>query len=378
MTFRNFFLALLFINLLVTSHSQGFYGEWKIDHLITYSPKSEYVLTPLDTTVRYDYGNRINMKVDHSFQTSYSAWCGNDCFTTSMGKFTFLDENYVQFRIDTVFRHGDCRGIPDSVSFPINSEVFFVYQGKENTKFIKTKGDLEIDRREAVYADSIEMNYWESTQFARLFKWVAPEKKLEVSPENIAECYRSANEISDLTVLSSRRMARDVIVVLVEIDGEYQYLFCRPEYTRDEEIIKEIAIYDGQFMEGINNSVAGIEGRLDRFKIEKIKNQTEFGEEVNKIYRKNGKIQKVVIEKKYENGSHRIDYYFENEASIFIRSISDLIDVRSKKKHYSEIEFFITGEDRFIAKGERNVNSSTCEQGFHLVMRYLNGLLKDE
>lgn len=61
-------------------------GSWGISFLITSVNIKENKLYPKRKDEPH-YGNSISLNADQTFISSYSAPCGNDCFTTSTGKY---------------------------------------------------------------------------------------------------------------------------------------------------------------------------------------------------------------------------------------------------------------------------------------------------
>lgn len=83
--------------------------KWRINDLLCLNEKMEkYTLAMIDTTERYSYGNLIRFSDSTNFVSYYTAWCGNDCFTTVFGKYKLLSEDEVAFSVDSVTYRGDC------------------------------------------------------------------------------------------------------------------------------------------------------------------------------------------------------------------------------------------------------------------------------
>lgn len=56
-----------------------------------------------------NWGHFINFHDDGTFATSYRAPCGNDCFTSISGTYSFLEDSIVVIYVDTIGRSGFCQ-----------------------------------------------------------------------------------------------------------------------------------------------------------------------------------------------------------------------------------------------------------------------------
>jgi hypothetical protein len=340
------------MNLIVfNSHSQSLQGEWKIDDLITYSIEQEYLLTPLDTGERYDYGNHIRLNDDNTFRTWYTAPCGMDCFTSSRGEYTMTDENHIQFRIDTVEYVRLCNEIRKDRIFPIQTSFYYIRKSgtDQGFQFVKSDGDLEQDMRNAMYSDSIDAYFVEIKKFHNLLKYIEPELELEMNPENVAALYVEMIGKSDYRILYSKQLKYRGTVVVVEIDNEWHYINCDSQLSGEKEIIYRFAIYNRQLVNQAKISVNAIDSKLKRLKTEEVIEQNGSVQETTKIYRKKGEIRKIVLEKGYSDGSTAIfDYYFQGDSLFFTKLTHDL--VRGGQRVDSCREFYLTGTYEVISK----------------------------
>jgi hypothetical protein len=109
-------------------------GSWTINFLIGVSEQTEYVLTSYSTD-KFRYGNIITLKGDGTFVCAYIAWCGNDCFTTTTGRYEFVDENHIRFILEHISVTGDCEH--KEIYIVKDLGLFFVYKDLTEIKFIK-------------------------------------------------------------------------------------------------------------------------------------------------------------------------------------------------------------------------------------------------
>lgn len=68
---------------------------------------------------------------------SYDNWeCGNDCFTTTYGRYFFIEANRIKIQIDSVTRSGLCQS-PTQVFSPPSVEVFKLIKDSVHLKLIR-------------------------------------------------------------------------------------------------------------------------------------------------------------------------------------------------------------------------------------------------
>lgn len=127
-------------------------GRWKINTLVGLTETNEYRLTRSDEI--HIYGNSINLDSNHSFYSSYSAWCGLDCFTTNMGSYEILDGTHIRFFLERVEVIGHCE---HQKLYP-NKEVgtFFIVEDSTGVRLIRSSMDQTVDRKNRKYSDQID------------------------------------------------------------------------------------------------------------------------------------------------------------------------------------------------------------------------------
>lgn len=89
------FLIGIFILIGSVSYSQiVLVGNWKIDKILGATEAKDYVITPQE---EISYGNNLIVNKDGTFESSYSAPCGNDTFTATIGTYEIIGNNTVKF-----------------------------------------------------------------------------------------------------------------------------------------------------------------------------------------------------------------------------------------------------------------------------------------
>ena len=116
--------------------AQSIIGEWGINSLILNPETKEYILSPTVPN-RFQYGNNIKINADGTFLSYYTAPCGNDCFTTTTGKYKRINETHIQFFLEKITRHGDCSGDSEP---NLNLGLYSIHFDKDKIRFIKTTG----------------------------------------------------------------------------------------------------------------------------------------------------------------------------------------------------------------------------------------------
>lgn len=82
-------------------------GTYKINVVITDKPVGEFALRRPEG-LHDMYGNSVTFKPDGTFVSAYSADCGNDCFTSSAGRYAWADAHHIKLVADSVKITGEC------------------------------------------------------------------------------------------------------------------------------------------------------------------------------------------------------------------------------------------------------------------------------
>ncbi|MEI7510398.1 MAG: hypothetical protein WCJ62_13150 [Flavobacterium sp.] len=307
---RNIAFLLFFILIHVYSQKQNNYnefdleshnskisamqGKWRINHLITNSETKEYTLTPQSTDRFNNYGNNISFNSDQTFISAYSADCGNDCFTTTIGKYKIIDENYICFYLEKIQHQGNCKGNSEP-----NKDLGVYYFFKNNNGFtlIKRSGNLERDKMNVQYRDMIitqcadfqNYDYYYGANF--LYKW----KLTNLKDENEIVAYCMAeNQIEDYEFLYTKITDdyRASWVALVKFNNELHYviydagnkqvgLFDDSQVKKIDTIVTEISNTKSLISKKFKESYNPITSSSDKntIAVYKNKNETKNGSE---------------------------------------------------------------------------------------------------
>lgn len=122
------------------SYAQEWVGTWKTNELITYKAIEEYVLTPAnlaaDATKMERFGNFIVFNADQTFESYYTAPCGNDCFTSTAGVYTIPKDNQMTLTLHRLEQNGMCM---QSREETVELGVYNIIKGKELLRLVKRK-----------------------------------------------------------------------------------------------------------------------------------------------------------------------------------------------------------------------------------------------
>jgi hypothetical protein len=123
--------------------SQNIQGEWMINSLLIDSLVKNYTLDTLSTERFSNYGNHFKLNADGTFNSWYTAPCGNDCFTSSNGTYSQLDSNHFNFVIENVSFRKECYNRTSPYVFPLDIGSFHVFSINNKIHLIKDKAKIE-------------------------------------------------------------------------------------------------------------------------------------------------------------------------------------------------------------------------------------------
>jgi len=127
-------------------------GRYKINNLILDTPVNEYVLYPANE--HNLFGNSVIFKADGAFTSAYSADCGNDCFTSSSGRYAWADDDYIRLVADSISVTGDC---PQNEYAPHKDlGLYMVVKNDKDIRLIKSSGDVKADALTRSYSEAID------------------------------------------------------------------------------------------------------------------------------------------------------------------------------------------------------------------------------
>lgn len=303
-----------FVNSVHNSQITVLQGSWRINELITDKSTKEYNLFPQNPE-ECNYGNNITLKTDQTFMSSYSASCGNDCFTTTTGKYKIIDESYICFFLDEITQNGECFGETKPNE---DFGLYYFYKTEDGSfNLLKSSGSLEQDKQNRIYRDLIIEKNNEIKQFTYsnlLFDW----KQTNLTDENdiIAFCMNE-NQIKDYEVLYSYKVdKRDKTTVLLKANNNFLFVV----YGIGN---KSVGLYNDSKIKEKDNLVSKIENnkKLKSKTFKETYNQKTSSSDNNTItiYQRKDEIQKILLKEYYSNGGTAITtFYLQNEEPIYI------------------------------------------------------------
>lgn len=196
------------------------YGNWDIDNLIEQDDKWEYYLYKGNEN---RFGNYLILNTDNTFVSGYAAWCGNDCFTKTFGKYKLIGNNHISFFLEKIEKSGDCDAKDSSPNQ--DKGLFFIHKDSTGIKLIKSNGKIKNDLRKVKYSaliDSININ----NQVPNLYylKW---QKTNKTGIEEIAAEFISRSpwlKPHNTTVLYSKKIRDSFTIILLENSKKYYYV----------------------------------------------------------------------------------------------------------------------------------------------------------
>lgn len=371
------FLASLFISGIFSfgATSQDIIGEWKIDYLLLDSTRNEYVLSPVDTSdQRYNYGNHVRLLTDNSFQSWYTAPCGNDCFTSSTGRYVFIDPDHIQFFVDTITKHGECE-MEEHPNYPINLGLFYMRRDSARIGLYKSNGDVYQDSLNVAYSDLLSTIDEQRRAFQNLIEPIRVESTVQYSPENVALVYLSTIQESDYRLLYSEDLGYRSSVHLIEVKNKQVYLFCSSTWAENKEVIYEVGQFDVSFVDEIVRDAQEIDREFARRKPEiKEKESAKGYLETSKVFQNKKKgIEKVVYQRKFTKGSETSTYYL-NEGKLFLVRVE--LD-RENGKIDDCMEFYLKPNGEFASKEiSRSRSGGIGSTKIHECKQYLATVLE--
>jgi len=349
---RNIFLLLLFVLSNCYSQSQSNYdgfenvvhnseitalqGKWRINHLIINSEIKEYGLSPQNPDIFKNYGNNVSLNTNLTFVSDYSAPCGNDCFTTTKGKYKIIDENYICFYLEEITRRGDC-----SENSQPNKDLglFYYYKNNNNFNLIKSYGTLERDKKNVEYGDLIvakykDLNNSDYISNSYLLSW--KQTNLNDINEIVAFCM-AENQIKDYKFLYYKNTDeyRSSFVALVKINDEFHYIL----YDGGN---KQVSLYDDSQI----NKIAKLVNEIDKIKsLKSISFKEAYDPKTSSsnkntitVYKKKNEIYKVLQVKYFQNSesTYCTTIYFQNLKPFYIEY--QRVDINNK---ISKMGFYV-------------------------------------
>lgn len=298
-------------------------GKWRINELILNAETKEYILTPQSSDKFNNYGNNISLNTDQTFVSGYSAECGNDCFTTTKGKYKIIDENYICFYLEEIIRNGECSGNSKPKK---DLGLYYFYKTENGFRLLRSVGNLEQDKKNVFYYDlivskrkEIDGFYYRNGQNQSIYNW--KQTNLKDEKEIVAFCMKE-NKIQDYEILFSYKgdIYSRLNIILVKINNQFHYVLY------DTWGNPMVSLYNYSPIQKINQLVNKIDNDKSLSKTEKKtttpQNNSTSETKVITIYKNSNEINKVIYARYYEYGEKVsvsiTTIYLQNSTPIFI------------------------------------------------------------
>lgn len=315
------------------------YGTWNTNELLLSDQTKEYFLFP-QNAADYNFGNHLKLNPNQTFESFYTAECGNDCFTTSKGKYKIIDQNYICFYLEKITRSGDCSGNTEP-----DKDLGLYYYYKKDSIFglLKSSGNLEQDKKGVYYRDliiakraQIEKFYKDHGNLNRsMFDW----KRTNNTDERAVVAFCMAqNKIKNYELLHYDKGGRysTMALGLVKVNGEFRYIICD---TWGDPIV---CLYNDAEVQKINEFVDKVETdkslEVRSFKPKKMPQRTQGDKGTITVSKKGSEIYRVVYEDYPADTEHigvfTLKVYYRNSVPIYIDFHNEFIgsDTRSSSK----------------------------------------------
>jgi len=181
----------------------------------------EFIISKIDTTDQHSmYGTSIKFNINNTYEDSYHAKCGNDCFPSSKGNYILKDENHIAIKAKEFHQSGDC----DAKSILLNTDyvTYYIFQTSDgNLKLIKSNGNPKEDKQNQYYSTLFDKYYEEliNTQLDFKTKSKSNEKRVEEFLEDKAH-------LKNYKILYTRKQDDLFLINLVKnMDVKNDYYF---------------------------------------------------------------------------------------------------------------------------------------------------------
>lgn len=279
-------------------------GNWKINTLITNKETREYTLFPQQNSdgYNYSYGNNISINSNGTFISSYSAPCGNDCFTTSTGKYKMIDENYICIFLEEITQHGECFG-----GSKLNEDLGLFRIYKEEGKIIlrRSDGNFKQDEKNLEYLEMLTSKYSE-IRGCKYLKWEITKRLNDI--KEIADFCMVKNQIKDYEFLYDNAK-----LILVKVKNDFRYIV----YEEASYNNIKVALYEEDFFKNIDDLVYKIDNNK-ALKAVTIQDDYEnrrnpFSRNTITVFKQKKKIQKIIYNGQNRDNKHRKYTYYLKE-----------------------------------------------------------------
>ena len=200
-------------------------GRYKINALITDAPINEYVLYPAEELDLF--GNSVIFKADGSFTSAYSADCGNDCFTSSVGRYVWTNDVHVRLVADNIRITGDCQNKHYAPHKDLG--VYMVVENDKDIRLIKSSGDAKADALTRSYSEAIDAFDRETSNIYNFHPIPARPGGADTTDAGKVAAALEGNPAFDpakVKVLYSKRVRNYFEAILFEHKGQQHIVLC--------------------------------------------------------------------------------------------------------------------------------------------------------
>lgn len=163
---KNKVVFFLFLNIFfsIFSYAQtSIIRIWAIDKIIGIHDEKEYSLVAQN---QFSWGNNLKLNLDGTFESRYSASCGNDCFTSSSGRFIMINETHIRFILVDIQYGGWCgRELKSESDLNRDLGIFYIYKDLKSVRLIKSNGVLQDDKDKILYNKIMDSFNWKLYDF---------------------------------------------------------------------------------------------------------------------------------------------------------------------------------------------------------------------
>lgn len=192
----------------------------------------EFILYKIDTADKHSmYGMSIKFNTNNTYEDSYHAKCGNDCFPSSKGNYILKDENHISIKTKEFHQSGDCE--TKSISYDLNYVTYYIFQTSDgNLRLIKSKGKTEEDIQNQYYSLLFDKYYEELRNTQLDFKTTSKsnEDRVEDYIENRTNLKnykilytRKENDLFLINLVKNMDAKNDYYLVINGFRNNYEY-----------------------------------------------------------------------------------------------------------------------------------------------------------
>lgn len=317
-------------------NAQSLVGKWKISHLITERTIDKYIIYKSEK--ERSYGNHLSINEDGTFSTYTREECGMSCFTTTLGIYKMIDENYIRFTIKSISKSGICEGESKPNK---NIGLYYIHREENIIRLLKSNGNIEEDKQNVIYSKMITYFF----NFQRMFpsgNKISSTKIEKMSEKDMVNTYLTNLGYTNFEYLFSKNIGYDDFpkIILTKIKGEYQYLNLHFSYPKDY----YLSIFNYEPIRKIDENINKINSdkNLKAINIEEIPtHHSDIIFSLLTVFSKTEKntVEKIIHQVFSKNFTITNIYYLENETPIYIEV--DIINLKRNPVLPSQSAFYI-------------------------------------